>query len=113
MPEYTKNGRPRADRAAQFMPFAALTGYYELAREQECVVEPRRELTEEAAETLSRELVQVRRGDLIRVTFYDRDGYVTRAGVVAGVETVFHRLRLGTRSIPFDDICAIERHAES
>ena len=57
--------------------------------------------------------MQVRRGDLIRVTFYDRDGYVTRAGVVAGVETVFHRLRLGTRSIPFDDICAIERHAES
>ena len=24
----TVNGKPRASRAAQFMPFAALTGYY-------------------------------------------------------------------------------------
>lgn len=30
--------RPRADRAQQFMPFAALKGYYDLIRERERVV---------------------------------------------------------------------------
>ena len=29
--------RPRADRAQQFMPFAALKGYYDLIRERERV----------------------------------------------------------------------------
>ena len=30
-PNLTANGAVRAGRAAQFMPFAALTGYYELS----------------------------------------------------------------------------------
>ena len=34
-PNLTANGAVRANRAAQFMPFAALTGYYELVRKQE------------------------------------------------------------------------------
>ena len=41
--------RRHADRAAQFMPFAALTGYYDLVRERERVSEPRREPSEEEA----------------------------------------------------------------
>ena len=34
-PNLTANGAVRANRAAQFMPFAALTGYFDLIREQE------------------------------------------------------------------------------
>ena len=34
-PSHCANGKTRARRAAQFMPFAALTGYYDLIREQE------------------------------------------------------------------------------
>lgn len=109
MPRYTKNGRPRADRAAQFMPFAALTGYYRLVREQERIGEPRHEPTDEEAEALSRALLGLRKGDLARVTYYDWDSYVTRTGVVEAVEPAFRRLRLGGTSVPFDDIRAIER----
>lgn len=109
MPSYTKNGQVRAGRAAQFMPFAALTGYYELARAQERVVEPRHEPTEEEALALSQVVMQVRRGDLIRVTFYQEDGYITRAGTVVAVEPAFRRLRMDELTIFFDDIRAIER----
>ena len=48
--------RPRADRAQQFMPFAALKGYYDLIRERERVAEPKRELTDEQKETVRRSL---------------------------------------------------------
>ena len=48
--------RPRADRAQQFMPFAALKGYYDLIRERERTVEPRRELTDEQKEKVRRSL---------------------------------------------------------
>ena len=67
-PKLTANGAVRANRAAQFMPFAALTGYYELVRKQEITVEPKRELTEEKALALSKKLEGLKRGDLIRVT---------------------------------------------
>ena len=55
-PKLTANGAVRAGRAAQFMPFAALTGYYELVRKQEITVEPKCELTEEKALELSHKL---------------------------------------------------------
>lgn len=108
-PAYTANGQVRASRAAQFMPFAALTGYYDLVREQERIVEPRHELTEEEAEELSRTVVQVRRGDLIRITYYDRGGYKTRAGVVKAVDPAHRLLRLGQEVVAFDDIWRITR----
>ena len=56
--------RPRADRAQQFMPFAALKGYYDLIRERERVAEPKRELTDEQALELSRKLSQLKRREL-------------------------------------------------
>lgn len=103
------DGRPRASRAAQFMPFAALTGYYDLVREQERIVEPRHELTEEEGEELSRAIMQVRRGDLVRITYYDRGGYMTRAGIIRAIEPERRRLYLGDSMIPFDDIWKLWR----
>ena len=108
-PERRADGRPRASRAAQFMPFAALTGYYDLVREQERITEPRHELTEEEAEALSRAIMQVRRGDLVRLTYYDRGAYKTRAGVVRAIEPDRRRLRLGDDTVPFDDIWKLWR----
>ena len=65
----SRGGEPRrhADRAAQFMPFAALTGYYDLVRERERVTEPRREPSEEDAERISSELAGTRPRELVRV----------------------------------------------
>ncbi|WP_234346131.1 YolD-like family protein [Collinsella provencensis] len=108
----TANGQPRASRAAQFMPFAALTGYYELARQQERVTEPRHELTEEEALALSRTITQVKRGDMIRVTYYDWDAYRTASGMVARIDTTLRRLQIVKTVIPFDDIRSIERDAQ-
>lgn len=110
-PDFTANGQPRASRAAQFMPFAALTGYYELARQQERIVEPRHELTEEEALALSRAMTQIKRGDLVRVTYYDWDAYRTITGVVARIDTTFRRLQVIKTVIPFDDILSLERDA--
>ena len=96
--------RRHADRAAQFMPFAALTGYYDLVRERERVTEPRREPSEEEAARISTELAAVRRGQLVRVTHYDRDAYVTTEGIVTRVDPVAHELTVVQRRISFDDI---------
>ena len=101
-------GSVRAGRAAQFMPFAALTGYYELVRKQEITVEPKCELTEEKALELSKKLEGLKRGDLVRVTYYDTYGYRSRTGILDEVLPAFKLLKLRDIAINFDDIQGIE-----
>ena len=97
-----------ADRAAQFMPFAALTGYYDLVRECERVTEPRRDPSEEEAGRISAELAAVHKGALVRATHYERDAYVTTEGVVTRVDPVTRELTIVRTRIPFDDVWRVE-----
>ena len=97
------------DRAAQFMPFAALAGYYDLVREQERVTEARREPSEEEAERISRELASVQKGALARVTHYEHNAYVTTEGIVTGVDLVARELWVVRTRISFDDVWRVEQ----
>ena len=90
------------------MPFAALTGYYELVRKQEITVEPKRELTEEKALVLSKKLECLKRGDLVRVTYYDTYGHRSRTGILDEALPAFKLLKLKDIAIDFDDIQDIE-----
>ena len=105
----SRDGAPRrhAERAAQFMPFAALTGYYALVRERERVTEPRREPSEEEAARISDELAAVHKGWLVRVTHYEHDTYVTTEGIVTGMDPVARELTVVRRRIRFDDIWSV------
>lgn len=103
--------RPRmnpADRARQFMPFAALRGYRDLIRACERVPEPRHELTEEEALGLSRRVAALERGDMVRVVRYDGDAYAEVTGMVSCVDACSRVLTVVKTRIPFDDIRAIE-----
>lgn len=93
-----------SDRAKQFMPFAALRGYYGLIAERNRITEPRRELSEEASAELSDKLRSLEKGQLVSVTYYDRDAYITLEGAVAGIDPVFRVLTVVKTRIPMDDI---------
>lgn len=107
-PRRTASGHVRADRAAQFMPFAALRGYYELLREQARVPEPRHELTDEEAVALSRTVQCVRRRQIVRVTYYDRDAYVSLTGCVTHIDLAARELVIIKTTISLDDIRELE-----
>ena len=94
-------------RAVQFMPFAALKGYHELARSKELVPEPRREMTEELARELTQAIGALRKGDVVRVVHYEGDGYVETVGAVSEVVEQFQLLRVVRKEIAFDDIFSI------
>ena len=102
------SGRGSVDRAAQFMPFAALTGYYDLVRACERVSEPRREPGEDEAARISAELARVRRGQLVRVTHYADGAYVTQEGMVARVDEAARELTVVRTRIRFDDVWSVE-----
>jgi len=98
----------RADRAKQFMPFATLRGYYKAVRESERIVEPRRYVTEEDVARISATLAGVRKGDMVRVTYYDKDAYVVKEVMVSEVVPALQFITIVRTQIAFDDIWDVE-----
>lgn len=101
------DGGQRADRAQQFMPFAALRGYYDLIRERERTMEPKRELTEEEALELSHMFTQLERRSMAEVVYHDGESYVTLCGIVADIDEAGRVLTIVRTHIPFDDILTL------
>ena len=92
------------DRAKQFIPFAALRGYGECLKEKERTAEPRREMSEDDAEILSRKMNRVGSGQMLRVVYYDGSGYVTIEGMSAGIDRQRRTLTIVKQVIPLEDI---------
>ena len=101
--------RPHASRARQFMPFAALKGYHELAQEQETVHISKPELSEERLAELSETLSELVLGDDVRVSFYEGGQRVTLRGTLMKVDEVAHSVSIGTKRIPLASILDIGR----
>ena len=110
-PRTRADGGSRAGRAQQFMPFAALKGYYDLIRERERVVQPRRALTDEEALELSGKLLQVERRKMVRVVHYDGEAYVTTHGLLSDIDLAGRTLTVVRTRIAFDDIADIGTNA--
>lgn len=97
----------RQDRARQFMPFASLKGYFDKIREQERVKEPKRELSDSEAECLSYKLNQLKKGQMIKVTYYNKEAYENIEGLISYVDFTFRTLTIVKTEISFDDILDI------
>ena len=94
----------KADRARQFMPFSALRGFESMIREQTREKIPKRELSEYDAARLSAKMSKVEKGCMVRVTYYDKDAYVTLEGIISDVDIPMRKLRVVKTVIPLDDI---------
>lgn len=107
MPRPTTYARPpmsRQDRAAQFAPFAALTGHEAAIGETARVTQPRRYLTDDEKEQLDRkqQLLQARADENppVTVCYFQADprkaggSYQTITGHLRGVNTQKRLLRL-------------------
>lgn len=97
-----------ADRAKQFMPFAALKGYEEALRTKEKVVVPKMELSEEMMEDLDRKLHQIQRNDIITVVYYNGADYIRITGMVSRLDPDARVLKVVNTKILFADISSIE-----
>ena len=111
----TRPQMPMSDRAAQFAPFAALTGYDSAIKETGRLTDKRIELDEEALTALDRkyQLLMDTLDDAPEVTiiYFQPDErkaggqYVSATGTVKKVDTFGRRILLqdGTR-IPLDSV---------
>ena len=121
MPHHVSQSRPHMpmrNRAAQFAPFAALTGYEEAVRETARLTESKAELCEDDAEELNKKIRLI--GERIaaepycEVTYFVPDQrksggeYITVSGNVRFIEEATRQMIFcdGLR-IPIDDIVKI------
>lgn len=108
---------PMSDRAAQFSPFAALTGHSDAIQETERLTGERVELSEEAKAMLDRKqqyLASLDRPELT-VTYFVADArkeggaYVSITGSLKKIDPIERLLILvGGQAISLDDIVEIE-----
>ena len=115
-------GHPRMalpDRAAQFAPFAALTGYEAAIAETARLTDERPDLDEYTKNIISDKLRVIADGDAgqhpVSITYFSPDarkrggGYATAAGRVKKIDE-YHRIVVmaGGTKVPIDDIIAID-----
>ena len=114
----TRKQMSQYDRAAQFAPFAALTGYGEAINETGRIVEKRKELTEEEKDLISSKLFQIneRIKEKIEVTIIHfvvdkkKEGgcYKSKNGIVKKIDDYERRIVFEDKTkIKFDDLLSI------
>lgn len=122
LPHHVSAARPHMplpDRAAQFSPFAALTGYDEAVKETARLTGPKHELDDSAKEELNKRLMLVREKaeakPQITVTYFLPDGkksggeYVSVSGAVGKIDSYAQAVIMADgRKIPIDDISELE-----
>ena len=110
---------PRRDRAAQFAPFAALTGYEEAVKEAARFTEEKMILDEDSKEQLDWKLrclqEKVKEKPAITVTYFLKDEkkkggkYATVTGVLKKIDSYTHQFVLESgEEIPLEDIVSLE-----
>ena len=66
-----------------------------------------KEITEEQAVVLSNVISNLKKGEIVCITYYYQFGYVEKTGAVTQIDIVNRKLRIVKTYIPFDDIYQI------
>ena len=115
----TRQQMPMSDRAAQFAPFAALTGYDSAIKETGRLTDERIELDEEALTALDMKyqllMDALNEVPKVTITYFQPDErkaggkYITATGAVKKVDDFERRITMqdGVK-IPMDDVLSIE-----
>ncbi|NLU24171.1 MAG: YolD-like family protein [Clostridiales bacterium] len=122
LPHHVSATRPHmtaGDRAAQFSPFAALTGYDAAIKETARLTDKKLELDESMKDTLSKRLQiilsQIKERPEVSITYFQPDmkksggAYVTAIGTVKKIDE-YERIVVMTdgTAIPIDEIIRID-----
>ncbi|MCR5100059.1 MAG: YolD-like family protein [Butyrivibrio sp.] len=105
LPHHVSNVHPQMDmisRAAQFSPFAALTGYDDAVKESARLTEEKIELDEESKDALDSKISiiynKIDSHPEVTVTFFVKDSlksggkYISKTGVVKKIDPIYKKL---------------------
>lgn len=100
--------KSRAKRAQIFQSFDALKGFREILNEQERVVVPKKELSEDDLEQLDYKIHQIKVGMIVKIIYYDKQQYVQLEGIVSKINLDTKIIQIVKSKINLLDIVHIE-----
>ncbi len=95
-------------RAKQFLPFDALTGFYDAIRKVEIMHEEKKVFSPDELDDLDKKIKLVKKNDLIKVKYFYQDEYIETIDKLKKIDKVYKRIILNNNTISFDDIMDIE-----
>ncbi len=98
----------RADRAKQFMPFAALKGYEEAVKESEKRKKEKIILAEDRKEELDFKLRQLEYGDVVTISYFDSGEYRKVRDRFIKADDLKKKIVVGKKEIDIENITEIE-----
>lgn len=115
----TKRPMPIGDRAAQFAPFSALTGYDDKVKETARITKDKIELDDYLIEDINNKLLFIEENidnePIIQITYFKKDekkdggAYITVSGRVKRLNLIKRRIIMQDKTeIPIDEIFSIE-----
>ena len=100
--------KERADRAKQFMPFAALRGFEELVEEIARARESKRELLDDHMAELDAALQRLAPDDVVTVRHYKNEAYLETTGNLLEIREIERELVVDGTAISIDDVFDIK-----
>lgn len=103
---------PPSQRAKQFAPFDALTGLRQALKEKEKLKVSRKEISEDMAYEIDRNLKTLEKGKIVTVVWYNEfeQNYIQLTGEVKGINPQKRYIQIETIDIFFDDIYSIQKN---
>lgn len=100
---------PPNQRAKIFAPFDALTGLRQALKEKEKIRVPRKEISEDMAEEIDRNLKILELGKIITVVWYNEieQNYIQITGEIVKIDAQKRFIQIEKMYICFDDIYSI------
>ena len=101
----------KLDRAKIFLPFDALKGLQDALREKEKILVDKKILSVEEKEKIAKKLLQVKKGMIIKVIYYENKEYIELEGIVSTIDYTYQYLKIVKKEIAFNDILDIKKNA--
>lgn len=98
----------KQERAKIFLPFDALKGFQEALREKEKVLVDKKVLSIEEKEKISKKLIQIKKGMIIKIIYFENHEYIELEGMVSNIDFTYQYLKIVKKEIQFNDILDIK-----
>ena len=99
---------PLDKRAAQFLPFKAVSGLDEAIAAKEKITVPKIELSEDSLRELDKKMHMIRKGMIVSVVYFHKEEYLKITGMVARLDVTARILQVVGTKIDFEDILDVK-----
>lgn len=96
-------------RAKLFLSFDSLKGFKNYLKEKERIVVEEKELAQDSLDLLDYKIHQIKKGDMVKIIYYDQMAYIQKEGKVAKIDLEYAKtIQIVDSVIPLKDIVFIE-----